>query len=106
MSNPYVDEHDGGYWVAGTDVSLDSIVYCFREGLSPETIVRDCFPALSLEQVYGAITHYLAHQSEIDTYLERSEQEEKAFGEEIRKRYPDIHRKLDELAKQLPLRRR
>ena len=30
------------------------------------------FPALSLEQVYGAITHHLANRAEIDAYLIRA----------------------------------
>jgi hypothetical protein len=32
----------------------------------------DSFPVLTLEQVYGAITYYLAHQAEIDTYRPKS----------------------------------
>ena len=46
----YVERHDGGYWVAGSRVSLDSVVYAFLEGLAPETIVAECFPVLSLER--------------------------------------------------------
>lgn len=70
----YVEEHEGAYRVAGTRVSLDSIVHGFNEGQSPETIVQS-FPVLELEQVYGAITYYLAHRSEIDAYLESGRQE-------------------------------
>ena len=51
MEKCYVDEHDGGYWVAGTRVSLDSVVFAFLDGLSPETIAAECFPVLTLEQV-------------------------------------------------------
>src|SRR6266567_2451271 len=69
METQYVEQRDGGYWIAGTRVSLDSIVIAFLEGLSPETIVAECFPVLALEQVYGALTYYLAHQTEIDAYL-------------------------------------
>jgi uncharacterized protein (DUF433 family) len=54
MAQNYVDQHDGGYWVAGTRVSLDSVVYAFLEGLSPEGIA-DNFETLTLEEVYGAI---------------------------------------------------
>ena len=58
MTQHYVEQHDGGYWVAGTRVSLDSVVYAFLEGLSPESIV-DSFETLTLEQVYGALAYYL-----------------------------------------------
>ena len=43
-------------------------MYGFLNGESPETI-RDNFPTLSLEQVYGAVAFYLAHQAVIDGYL-------------------------------------
>ena len=54
--------------VSGSRVSLDSVVYAWKEGFSPESIC-DNFPSLTLEQVYGAVTHYLANQAEIDSYL-------------------------------------
>jgi len=79
----YVEYRDNGYWVRGEDISLDSIVYCFKEGLSPETIVHDCYPALRLEQVYGAITLYLANQSQVDAYLRESGTAWEAFRAEI-----------------------
>ena len=50
----YIEQRNGGFYVAGTRVSLDSIVYSFKAGDSPETI-RQNFSSLSLEQVYGAI---------------------------------------------------
>ena len=34
MNQQYVAKRDGGYWVAGTRVSLDSIVYDFLDGMS------------------------------------------------------------------------
>jgi len=50
----YVESRDGGYWIRGSRVSLDSVVYRFLEGLAPDTIHSECFPTLTLEQVYGA----------------------------------------------------
>jgi len=35
MDKTYVEERDGGYFVAGERVSLDSLVYAFRRGASP-----------------------------------------------------------------------
>ena len=35
----YVEQHDGGYWITGARVSLDSIIYAFLEGQTPESIV-------------------------------------------------------------------
>jgi uncharacterized protein (DUF433 family) len=66
-----IDEH--GVWrVATTHVMLDSVVAGFQQGHSPETI-RQQFPVLTLKEVYGSITYYLAHAAEIDAYLARQE---------------------------------
>jgi uncharacterized protein (DUF433 family) len=54
--------------VAGTRISLDSVVIAFQDGQSAEEIQRN-FPVLTLEQVYGAITYYLGHRSEVEEYL-------------------------------------
>jgi len=54
MAREYVEKRNGGYYVIGSRVSLESVIYPFLDGTSPETIV-DEFPTLSLEQVYGAI---------------------------------------------------
>jgi uncharacterized protein (DUF433 family) len=73
MAKEYVEERNGGYYLAGTRVSLDSIVQCFNEGLSPETILGE-FETLTLTQVFGAITFYLENQPAIDTYRVRQQQ--------------------------------
>ena len=70
MVKEYIEERDGNYYVAGTRISLDSIVHAYRRGESPETI-RQNFELLRLEEVYGAIADYLANQAEIDAYLIR-----------------------------------
>ena len=73
MAREHVEERRGGLYVAGTRVSLDSIVHCFREGMSPETIAGE-FDTLTLAQVYGAITYYLENQPVVDAYLVRQKQ--------------------------------
>jgi uncharacterized protein (DUF433 family) len=50
-------------------VILDSIVVAFQHGHSAETIQQQ-FPALTLEEIYGAITYYLANREAIDQYLQ------------------------------------
>jgi uncharacterized protein (DUF433 family) len=94
MSKEYVEQRDGGYWVAGTRISLDSVVYAFLRGASPESIVRS-FPLLTLEQVYGAVTFYLAHQSEIDVYLRQGEAEFEALRQAARAANPRLYEKLE-----------
>ena len=67
----HCDEH-GVMRVSHTRVMLDSIIAGFEQGHSPETIQQQ-YPALSLEEVYGAITYYLAHMAEVDAYLKRQD---------------------------------
>ena len=43
MEKVYVETHDGGYWISGSRVSLDSVVWAFLQGLSPEAIAAECF---------------------------------------------------------------
>ena len=68
MSEEYLAATGSGYYVAGTRVSLDSIVYAFLAGQTAEAIAQ-AFPVLTLEQVYGARTFYLAHRQDADAYL-------------------------------------
>ena len=52
----YIEQREDVSRVGDTRVSLDSIVYAFLEGHPAESI-RQSFPILTLEQVYGAITY-------------------------------------------------
>jgi uncharacterized protein (DUF433 family) len=94
MEKEYVEKRDEGYWITGTRVSLDSVVFAFLEGLSPETIAAEYFPVLTLEQVYGAVAYYLGHRDEIDEYLKRADAEFEALRQACRKAAPDLHEKL------------
>ena len=70
-SNSYVRvDENGVYRVGTTHVMLDSVVAAFRQGHSAETI-RQEYPALNLEAVYGSIAFYLANTVEVDAYLTR-----------------------------------
>jgi len=86
----YVDQHDGGYWIAGTRVSLDSVVSAFLEGLSPESIA-DSFETLTLEQVFGALAYYLKHRPEIDAYLQQSEADFDEVCHRLREAHPLLY---------------
>ena len=79
MEKNYIEQRDQGYWISDSRVSLESVIFAFLDGLSPETIVTESFPTLSLEQVYGAITYYLSHRSEIDEYLRQVDAEFQQF---------------------------
>jgi uncharacterized protein (DUF433 family) len=103
MAKDYVEQHDEGYWIAGTRVSLDSVVYAFLEGLSPESIV-DSFDTLALEEVYGAIAFYLGHCEVIDAYLKQSEAQFDELCHRAREAHPLLYQKLDEARRQMTVR--
>jgi uncharacterized protein (DUF433 family) len=100
MSAEYVERRNGGYYVKGTRVSLDSIVYSFKDGESPETI-RQNFPSLTLEQVYGAITFYLAHQADVDANIREGEEELERSVPHLSQSRPDLYARLQKAREEL-----
>lgn len=102
MSTNYVEQRDDTYMVAGTRVSLDSVVQAFVSGASAETIAQ-AFPVLNLEQMYGAITFYLAHREEVDRYLTARQQDFEAQREASLKADPMFYQKLADAKRQIPL---
>lgn len=95
MNKQYVELRNGAYRIVGSRVSLDSIVYAFRDGEAPESI-RENFPVLSLEQVHGAIAYYLAHQDAVDAYLKQGEAGFQDLHKRTRRSNSALNRKLRE----------
>jgi uncharacterized protein (DUF433 family) len=93
MAKEYVERREDGYWVTGTRVSLDSVVYAFLRGASPESIAQS-FPVLTLEEVYGGIAFYLAHQAEVDALLQQTEAEFSALEKASREANSPLYKKL------------
>lgn len=103
MEKDYVEQRDGGFWIAGSRVSLDSIVLAFLQGLSPETIAGECFPTLTLEQTYGAIAYYLAHRAEVDAYLKQADAEFAAFAQAAHNSDVDFSQHLAAACRQIQM---
>jgi uncharacterized protein (DUF433 family) len=93
MTNAYIEQRDGVYNAAGTRVSLDSMVYAFLSGQSAEAIAH-AFPVLNLEQVYGAITYYLAQRDNHERYLESRRQDFDTARQAARDADPMFYQKL------------
>lgn len=84
LTNEYVEIRNGGYYVAGTRIGLDVLVYDFRRGRSAEAIF-EAYPSIgSLAKVYGAITFILEHPNEVETYLKDQDR----IFEELKAQYP------------------
>jgi uncharacterized protein (DUF433 family) len=100
----YACQNEHGTWrVAGSRVSMDSIIYAHRQGESPAQIVGN-FPSLSLEQVFGAIAFYLHHKQMMDEYLEKQAERLQQFKAEADERNRDLREKIKERAKSHPVR--
>jgi uncharacterized protein (DUF433 family) len=85
--------------VAGTLVSLDSMVYAFLGGQTAETTAQS-FPVLTLEQVYGAIAFYLANRPDIDAYLAQTRADFDAMRQAVRNADPMFYQKLSDARRQ------
>jgi hypothetical protein len=77
----------------GTRISLDSVVYSFERGNSPEAI-HESFPVLKLAQIYGAIAFYLDHQAEVQRYLETEERRVQESTIPLREANPELWNRL------------
>ncbi len=90
-TNEYVEVRNGGYYVAGTRIGLDVVVYDFRRGRSAEAIF-EAYPSLgSLAKVYGVITFILEHPAEVEAYLKDQDR----LLEEIKAQYPMPQDRID-----------
>ena len=78
MSREFVERGAESFYVIGSRVPLAHIVREFQRGESPEAI-RSHYPALSSEQVYGAITFYLGSRKDVEADIAEREREEDAF---------------------------
>ena len=59
-------------------------------------------PALSLEQAYGAIAFYLAHQQMVDAYLQKGREDFERMREESRRKHPTLYVKLEAARRSMP----
>ncbi len=93
MAKDYVEERSGAYLVAGTRVSLDSVVHAFLRGDSPEGI-SESFPALTLEQILGSLAYYLANRAAIDDYLRQGREDIERLRQQARQNNPGLYARL------------
>ena len=93
MTSEYIEERNGGYYVAGSRISLDSVVYSFERGNCREGIQEE-YPLLRLPQIYGAIAFYLDHQADIRGYLDAKEQAIEASSIPLAEANPELWARL------------
>ncbi len=103
MQKEYVRKVEEAYRIVDSRVSLDSLVYLFREGMPAESMV-ECYPALTLEQVHGALAFYLGNRSEIDAYLAEGQRASESQHKQSRQTNAELIAKLQRArhASQIP----
>ena len=92
--SPYIEERDGGLYIAGSRVSLDSVAIRFQQGASPEKIVQS-FPTLKLSQVYGAIAYYLENEGTISEYIAEGERDLERSRVPLSQTNPELFARLE-----------
>jgi uncharacterized protein (DUF433 family) len=86
LSVPLV-ERDGELRVEGTRISLQFVIYEYRQGASAQEIVTR-FPTLKLAQVHTLIAYYLANRESVDAYIGEREVIAEAVRKENERRFP------------------
>jgi Protein of unknown function (DUF433) len=100
MAKDYIEKRGVGYYLVGSRVSLDSIVYGFLDGFSAEGILES-YPTLTLEQIHGSLAFYLANRKEIDAYFVEGEREAEKMREISRAENPLLYRRLEQAKREL-----
>jgi uncharacterized protein (DUF433 family) len=83
---PLSEDQAGVLRVIGTRVSLDSVIFAFNEGSTPEEIVQQ-YPTLDLKDVYAVISYYLQNLTEVENYLAQRQFERQEMKKEIESRF-------------------
>jgi len=84
---PLRTDEQGVMRVGRTRVPLDTVVYAFNQGASPEEIVLS-YTTLILADVYAIINYYLHNRAEVDVYLRQRETEAERMKTENEQRFP------------------
>jgi uncharacterized protein (DUF433 family) len=83
---PIAIKEDGVARIAGTRVTLDTVVGAFNDGASAEEIAQQ-YPSLELSDVYAVITYYLREKAAVDAYLDEYHQRGEQIRQEVEARF-------------------
>jgi uncharacterized protein (DUF433 family) len=93
---PLVFADDGSaIRIAGTRITLDTVVRAFQRGATAEEIAQD-YPPVSLPNAYAVIAYYLRHRSEVEKYLAKRERDHAALRRQVegRPEYRELRERL------------
>jgi|SaaInl8_200m_RNA_FD_contig_91_521307_length_6160_multi_4_in_0_out_0_7 uncharacterized protein (DUF433 family) len=71
---PLEEDFEGVLKVSGTRITLDTVIYAFLNGATPEEIVQQ-YSSINLADIYYILGYYLHNQPEVESYLQIRQQE-------------------------------
>jgi uncharacterized protein (DUF433 family) len=92
---PLQTDADGVVRVAGTRVTLETIVAAFKTGATAEQIAHD-YPVVTLVDIYAVITFYLRQREAVEGYLAAQRQAGQHIRQQMEGRF-DPHGIRDRL---------
>lgn len=86
---------EGVVRVGGTRVTLETVIGAYKDGATPEEIVRG-YDTLQLANVHAVISYYLRHREEVEAYLEECRKQAAKVRQENEARFPpqDVRERL------------
>src|SRR5688572_11903165 len=84
---PIHEDSEGVLRIAGTRVTLDSLVIAFDHGATAEEIAQK-YPSIDLTSVYEVIAYVLRHREAVDEYLSKRQDKYADVRAEVEKRFP------------------
>ena len=82
---PLTRSEGGVFRIAGSRVTLDSIVHEFKDGATPEQIQED-FPSLTLSDIYSVVAYYLQHPRMVEEYLSAQAEAAREIRQDVESR--------------------
>jgi uncharacterized protein (DUF433 family) len=80
---PVAINPEGVALVGGTRVTLETVVYCFNEGATPEEILQR-YPTLKLADIYAVLGFYLNEKEQVDAFLQDARQKAQLVREPLK----------------------
>ena len=84
--------------IKGHRIGIENVIGFFKDGFSPETILRDVYPSLSLEEIHAVILYYEANKERVEAYIRRGDEVgDKFYQEHLQQPESEVVRRMKEL---------
>ena|SRR5207248_1792577 len=81
--------------IKGHRINIEHVLYEYiHRGQTPEEIVKDTFPSLTLDKVYATILYYLRNKEEVDRYLTDWLEGYRTAREEAIRKNPEFYERM------------